>query len=132
MAPTQGTRTHAKLAGGPRLPRWSDPDVRRVIAGSRIPGTGRLSAVTSGHAGAETCTQEEQGGHGSIWSDTLPRRFGTVCPKEARVLTAKLTAILSNISNRQRASADPSSRLLILRGPRWTLTDARPAIFKTA
>jgi hypothetical protein len=58
-----------------------DLDARRVTAGSHIPGTERSSAVTSGHGGAEICIQEEHGGHGRIWSDTLPRRFGTVRPR---------------------------------------------------
>jgi hypothetical protein len=56
----------------------SDLDARRVTAGSHIPGTERSSAVTNGHAGAEICIQEEHGGYGRIWSDTLARRFGTV------------------------------------------------------
>ncbi len=43
----------------------------------------------------------------------------------------KLTAILSDIGNRQRTSADPSPRIFILRGHRWTLADASPAVFKT-
>jgi hypothetical protein len=33
--------------------------------------------------------------------------FGTVRPKEAKVLRAKLTAILSDGGNRQRTSGDP-------------------------
>ena len=59
----------------------SDLDARRVTAGSHIPGTERSSAVTNGHAGAEICIQEEHGGYGRIWSDTLARRFGTVRPR---------------------------------------------------
>ena len=39
-------------------------DASRVTAGSHIPGTERSSAVTSGHAGAEICIQEEHGGYG--------------------------------------------------------------------
>ncbi len=35
-------------------------------------------------------------------------RFGTVRPKEAQVLRAKLTAILSEMGARQRTSADPN------------------------
>ena len=52
------------------------------------------------------------GGHegaGRTRKDAAPRRFGTGRLKEAEVLTAKLTAILSDIGNRQRTSADPSS-----------------------
>jgi hypothetical protein len=63
--------------------------------------------------------------------DTAQSRFGTVRLKEAEILTAKLTAILSDIGNRQRTSADPSPRIFILRGHRWTLADARNAVFKT-
>jgi hypothetical protein len=51
--------------------------------------------------------------------------------KEAEILTAKLTALLSDIGNRQRTSADPSPRIFILCGHRWTLADAKPAVFKT-
>ena len=53
----------------------------RTVAGSHIPGTERSSAVTSGHAGAEICIQEEHGGYWRIWSDMQPRRFGTVRPR---------------------------------------------------
>jgi hypothetical protein len=45
----------------------------QTFAGSRIPGTERSSALTSGHAGVEFCIQEEHGGYGRIWPDTLPR-----------------------------------------------------------
>jgi hypothetical protein len=48
----------------------SDLAANRVTAGSNIPGTERLSAVTSGHAGTEICIQVEHGGYGRIWSDT--------------------------------------------------------------
>jgi hypothetical protein len=50
---------------------------------------------------------------------------------EAKVLTAKVTAILSDVGNRERTSADPSYRLFILRERRWTLADVRNAVFKT-
>src|SRR5438093_13587791 len=60
-----------------------------------------------------------------------PTRFGTVRPKQAEILTAKLTAILSDIGAHQRPSADPSCCVFILRGHRWTLADARTAVFKT-
>ncbi len=61
-----------------------------------------------------------------------PTRFGTVRPKQAEILTAKLTAILSDIGAYQRPSADPSCCVFILRGYRWTLADPRTAVFKTA
>jgi hypothetical protein len=41
--------------------------------------------------------------------DTSRRRFGTVRLNGAEVLIAKVTAILSDIGNRQRTSADPNS-----------------------
>jgi hypothetical protein len=59
----------------------ADLAARRVTTGSHIPGTERSLAVTSGHAGAEICIQEEHGGYGRTWSDTLPRRFGTLRPR---------------------------------------------------
>ena len=55
----------------------------------------------------------------------------TVRSKEAEIPTAKLTAILSDTGNRQRMSANRSFRLFTLRGHRWTLADARSAVFKT-
>jgi hypothetical protein len=50
---------------------------------------------------------------------------------EAEILTAKMTAILSDIGKRQRTSADTCLGILILGGHRWTLADARNAVFKT-
>jgi len=55
----------------------------------------------------------------------------TVRPNEAEVLTAKLTAILSDGGNRQRTSGDGRPKLFILPGHCWTLADDRNAVFKT-
>jgi hypothetical protein len=64
--------------GVPRLEALTMEQACRVTAGSHIPGTEPSLTVTSGHAGAEVCIQEEHGGYGRIWSDTLSTRFGTV------------------------------------------------------
>ena len=52
--------------------------------------------------------------------------------KEAVVLTAKLTAILSDIGNRQRTSAESGRSISIWGGRRRTAADVRNAVFKTA
>jgi len=51
--------------------------------------------------------------------------------KEAVVLTAKLTAILSDIGNRQRTSAESGRSISIWGGRRRTAADVRNAVFKT-
>ena len=45
--------------------------------------------------------------HGRRRRSTFNKCFGTVHPKDAVVLTAKLAAILSDGGNRQRTLADP-------------------------
>jgi len=63
--------------------------------------------------------------------DTTYVWFGTVRRKEAEVLTAKPTAILSDIGNSRRTSADCWPRVSISSGRRQTLADVRNAVFKT-
>ncbi len=99
---------------------------------SRIRGTRRKREDTGGHEGRRNRVQEDTGGTGRTREDTIYAGFGTVRPKQAEILTAKLTAILSDIGAYQRPSADPSCCVFILRGYRWTLADARTAVFKTA
>ena len=81
---------------------------RCVTAVSQIPGIRQISGDTEGHEGPAMRVQEGTGGHLGIRKDMPRRRFGTVRPKLAEVLTAKLTAILSDNCARQRTSADPS------------------------
>jgi hypothetical protein len=71
-----------------------------VTAVSRIHGTRRIHEVTGGHEEDQIRVQEEPRGHDRTREDTPLRRFGTVRHKWAEVLTAKLTAILSDIGNR--------------------------------
>src|SRR5207249_6569168 len=61
---------------------------------------------------------------------TSPPRFGTVRRKETVVLTAKLTAILSHIGNRQQTSAESWRSISIWGGRRRTAADVRNAVFK--
>jgi hypothetical protein len=61
---------------------------------------------TQGPDGAASQIEKDTGGAAGIQVDTTCR-FGTVRPKEAEVLTAKLTGILSDGGNRQRTSGDP-------------------------
>jgi hypothetical protein len=51
--------------------------------------------------------------------------------KDAEVLTAKLTVILSDGGNRRLTSGDGRPRLLILPGHCWMLADGRNVVFKT-
>ena len=53
-------------------------------------------------------------------------------PERQRILTANLTAIVSDSSNLQRATVDSGSSLLILRGRSLTSADDRNAVFKPA
>ena len=58
--------------------------------------------------------------------------FGTVRPKGAEVLTAKMTANIPNLGGRGRTNAE-YGRLVPISDGRWrTLADAGPAVFKTA
>ena len=76
----------------------------------------------------------EPGGQRKTRADTKARQiwFGTARHSAGTLLTAKLTAILSDIGNRQRTSADSDFVVLILRGHRRTLADVGNAVFKTA
>jgi len=85
----------------------------------------------TGHDGPRNWTHEDTGGTGGTHGDTTYVGFGTVRRKEAVVLTAKLTAILSDIGNRQRTSAESGRSISIWGGRRRTAADVRNAVFKT-
>jgi len=54
-----------------------------------------------------------------------------VRPKEAEVLTAKMTADITNLGGRRRMNAECGSLVSISDGCWRTLADAGPAVFKT-
>ncbi len=82
---------------------------------------------TQGHQGVH----QGLGGIKRIFEDTARRRFGTVRLKEAEVLTAEMTANVTNLGGHQRTKAEWESLVSISGGCWRTLADGRPAVFKT-
>ncbi len=73
----------------------------------------------------------EQGGSETV--DSWRRDFPAgVAHNRDCYLTAKPTAILSDMGNRRRTSVDSDFLVLILGERCWTLADVRNAVFKTA
>jgi hypothetical protein len=73
-----------------------------VTAVSRNSGTRRIREDTQGHDQGANQAQEDTGGAAGIRKDTTLGRFGTVRPKPAMVLTAKMTAKPANLGGRSR------------------------------
>jgi len=93
-------RSPAGLLVDPRFgrSRTKAPSGNRVTEISRVRGAGRTQEDTRRHDGRRNRVQEGTGGYGTR-EDTTYAGFGTGRP-QSEILTAKLTAILSDVGNR--------------------------------
>jgi len=98
-------RSPAGLLVDPRFgPLSNSGSQRKPCHGNITRSRSWAQEDTRRHDGRRNRVQEGTGGYGTR-EDTTYAGFGTGRP-QSEILTAKLTAILSDVGNRQRMSAD--------------------------